>query len=208
MMPGEPPAAGVSWETTAIVASGPSLVDADVAHLQGRCRVIIINDNWRKAPWADLLYAADFLWWQYHIDKLSLFKGMRCTARTDNDRRNWPAQYGLQAYEVDARPLLCTAPGTLSNGGHGGHQAINLAFHQGARRILLLGYDMKPDSAGRNHWFGEHPPEVKKAQNYPGWIKNLAQMAIGLQAAGVEVINCTPGSAIQCWPQQPLTDVL
>jgi hypothetical protein len=38
-------------------------------------------------------------------------------------------------------------------------QAINLAVHLGAARIILLGYDLSPARMG-GHWFGDHPEPI------------------------------------------------
>jgi hypothetical protein len=49
-------------ETAVLVASGPSLCPSDVDRVRGRARVIAVNDGYRLAPWADVLYACDRRW--------------------------------------------------------------------------------------------------------------------------------------------------
>src|SRR4051812_2852413 len=52
--------------TIVCIAGGPSLTPADVDACQARARVIAINDAYRLAPWADVLYACDAKWWRWH----------------------------------------------------------------------------------------------------------------------------------------------
>ena len=49
-----------------VVASGPSLTAEDVDYCRERAAVIVVNDNYKLAPWADVLYAADPEWWDLH----------------------------------------------------------------------------------------------------------------------------------------------
>lgn len=94
----------------------------------------------------------------------------------------------------------------LMTGQNSGHQAINLAVLLGARRILLLGFDMK-SSGGKTHWFGEHPTRTDESI-FSAMLNNFPHMVRPLAALGVEVINCTPGSALQCFPKQTLDQTL
>lgn len=53
------------------IASGASLNDADVAYVHNmrrldKCRVIVVNNNYLKAPWADLLHFCDRQFFDWH----------------------------------------------------------------------------------------------------------------------------------------------
>ena len=76
---------------------------------------------------------------------------------------------------------------------------LQCAKREGATRILLLGFDMHG-----SHFFGAYTnglsntTESKRRQH-------LRQYATWRRAnPGVEVINCTPGSALQCFPMARL----
>lgn len=84
-------------------------------------------------------------------------------------------------------------------GGSSGYQAINLAYLWGATRIVLLGFDCKPVD-GKDHWFGQHPSGLTQIQPYSLWLENYVDLARDLKAEGVEVINCSPDSALRCFP--------
>lgn len=83
--------------------------------------------------------------------------------------------------------------------------AINLAVLAGARRVVLVGYDNRRAS-GKNHFFGEHPDS--SIQPYEHWRKTYRSMLPGLEAAGVEVVNATPDSAITAFRRVRLEDVV
>lgn len=207
-------------ETVFCVASGPSLRDMDLARLRGR-RVIVVNDNYLRCPWADILYFCDHKWWVWHSskpelrDKFAAFAGVKATL----DRRvaeadleimwlqdaGWNPDQGLVG--LDPRPTH------LRNGRNGGYQALHLAVHLGARRIVLLGYDMKPGPKGETHWFGEHVDDTGRERptgpaTIAKWATNFETLVAPLQERGIEVLNATPGSAITCFPRSRLEDCL
>lgn len=87
----------------------------------------------------------------------------------------------------------------LHYGNNSGYQAINLAYLFGAKRIILLGYDMH--AIGPRHFFGEHPGSLSSGSDYADWIPRFNQLAADLKSEGVEVINCTRSTALHCFPE-------
>ena len=77
--------------------------------------------------------------------------------------------------------------------GNSGAGAINLAYHFGARRILLVGMDMKPGPNGEKHWHPDHPKPLVQGQQFEEWRKKMGVLAVDLKTEGVTVVNCTPG---------------
>lgn len=204
-------------ETVVLIASGPSLTPDDVDYVRGKCRVIAINDSYRLAPWADALYACDSPWWQHHHGCHD-FPGQKWTqAYGVLAARRDPASARRQLNVIEKYDLLsvCGAfakglslcPSLIHYGGNSGFQALNLAVHFGAKRIVLLGFDMRP-SGGKSHWFGNHPPGLQRHSPYTEFISAFEGAVDDLTRAGVEVINCTPHSALQSFPHRALKDVL
>ena len=72
-------------ETLACLGVGPSLTAAQVAALRGKTRSIAINDAWRLAPWADVLYACDGRWWRKHKG-VPAFKNLKVTLSNSADQ--------------------------------------------------------------------------------------------------------------------------
>jgi hypothetical protein len=99
------------------------------------------------------------------------------------------------------------APDGLKHGSNSGYQAIELAIKLGAKRIILLGYDMKCDN-GRSHWHNE-PRQADFADVAArSMLPHFESLVSPLKALGVNVINATPGSAIECFPKATLEEAL
>jgi hypothetical protein len=186
--------------TVVCLAGGPSLTQADVDYCRGKATVIAINDAYKLAPWADVLYACDKRWWDWHKGAGS-FKGLKYALQ--RPALKWPGVHILQNTGPHGLELKRNA---VRNGKNSGYQAINVAVHLGAKRIVLLGYDMHIPQGGPSHWFGEHPlggpPPVR---SFRGLFRGLVKP---LQELGIEVVNCSRVTELDAFPRQPLESVL
>ena len=181
--------------TVVCLGTGPSLTAADVAYVQGKARVIAINDAYTLAPWADVLYGCDAKWWTWHKGVPS-FRGLKYGLQPG--AKHWP---GVTLVAKTGGSGIEWRRTGIRTGNNSGYQAINLAIHLGAVRILLLGYDMQGQ-----HFFGRHrdgsvPPFLV-------CLKNFTTMVPELAAHGIEVVNCTRKTALTCFPRLPLAEAL
>jgi len=208
-------------ETCIIIAGGPSMNDmiGEVVRIDGYPRVITINDSWRLAPWADLFYFHDKEWYDQQVKanhvacgksfREVLVSGLWVSANEYFD--NHPTiqtlkNTGQQGFDPD--------PACIRHGSNSGYQAIHVAAHLGVSRILLLGYDMRvqapaaPGKRERTHWHDEHRDADFKNALWQTFLPHFPTLVNPLARAGVEVVNCTPGSALTCWPYMPLAEAI
>lgn len=198
MVMGELPRVSRLWPggTVACLGGGPSLIQADVDYLRGRVDgVIAVNDAYRLAPWADVLYGCDGKWWYWHKGVPS-FPGLKFSV--DPATRQYP---GMTVLRKTGDVGLELEPTGLKTGRNSGYQAINLAVHLGATRVVLLGYDMQG-----GHWFGNHPDNSKPP--FAVCLQRFATLVEPLKQAGVTVLNCTRKTALTCFPCVPLEEAL
>ncbi len=195
-----------SWpgSTVVLLATGPSLNQADVDYCRGKARVLAINNAYQLCPWADAMFGTDARFWAWHKGVPS-FTGPKWSLEH--------SQWGpYRAKYPDIQRLRNTGPGGieheptgLKNGRNSGFAAVNLAIHYGAKRILLLGYNMQPIK-GVGHFFGEHPN--KQRSPYDQFRRRFESLKKPLAKLGVSVINCTEGSALMAFPKQDLREAL
>jgi hypothetical protein len=180
-----------------------------VEFVRGKARVIAINASYAMAPWADVLYCADpnpFKWyWDrgpkgYERVAMRDFQGRKFSVTKSSGR--WQGVTVLNQWREEG---LSTKPDRLCLGKNSGYQAINLAFLMGAKRIVLLGYDMAVSETGQEYFFGGHPD--KKRSPYRSFQDRFVTIVKPLAEAGVEVINCSRRTALDMFPRQSLTDV-
>lgn len=195
-------------KTIACLATGPSLTPADCDYVRGKADfVIAINDAWKLAPWADVLFSSDRHWWR-HYKGVPGFAGQKIGIGSGIRKANsFHSHPDIDVYTNTGYSGLDTRPRCLRNGRNSGYAALNLAVLFGATKIVLLGYNMS--HAHGAHYFGDHPNGLtQNAGLYPGFRRTFDSMVEPLQAHGVEVINCTPLSSLQTFPVRDLRDVL
>lgn len=190
-------------EQCIIVASGPSAKDCDLESVKGRARVIAINNSHQLAPWADVLYACDFLWWEkYH--GVRDFKGLKISqdVKLAQKGQGWGVKLIRVVRAKDV--LLFEKYGTIGWGGNSGFHCLNLAAQFGVKRIVLVGYDMRCDQG--LHWHGPHPSGLNNptASNIARWCRAVDGAAETLTKMGIEVVNCSPTSALKNYPKMNL----
>lgn len=185
--------------TIVCIASGPSLTPADVNYCHGKARALVVNDNYRLAPWADWLYAADKHWWDRYVGDVRGGFGGECWTCNESAAR----EHGLRYIQSAKLPGLSRNPSVIHEGHNGGYQAIGLARHFGAERIVLLGYDMQG-----THWFGNHPPEFRRRNDFRVFLPPFDALAADLAADGVEVVNCTRETALTVFPRSTIEKAL
>jgi hypothetical protein len=183
------------------LASGPSMCAEDAEAVRGRGRLIAIGNTGELAPFADVLYSADGAWWRHYGDRHAGFTGRRCALEQSH------LPNGVEGLPYRNAPGL--GLDIIHTGQNSGYQAINLAFLEGARTIVLVGYDMQ-HTGGRHHWHPDHPrplgnfnpgmPELCRPK-FDGLARDLAER-------GVRVINASRETALTCFERIPLRDVL
>ncbi len=157
-----------------------------------------------------MLYFADGRWWQWHKDRpaFQAFAGVKASIFSTGSEIDDAAVYMLRnANERDQDPGgVSDDPGALKTGYNSGYQAINLALLAGARRLVLLGYDMKAESSRRSHWFGDHPA-VTDPLVFKSMVPHFRRLAVILAGRGIEVINCSAATALDCFRRATIESV-
>lgn len=199
-----------SGAVVVLVGGGPSLTPAQVERCRGKARVIAINTAVKLAPWADILYFCDRQWFGWHRETVLNFKGQVVTLGNEDLRKEVRGLVCMRDAGVEG---FSEDPAALCNGRNSGYQAIHLAAHLGAKRIVLLGYDMKsaapaaPGARPRVHWHEEHP--VPTHPDTPGgYVPHFKDLLEPLARRGIEVLNATPGSALPYFPMTTLEEAL
>lgn len=148
-------------------------------------------------PGADAMFAMDWKWWREY------------GAAIPPGPEMWTASghaakvMSLNFMATETGGGVSRRPGVIRDGGNSGFCAVGLALLFGARRVVLVGYDMQP-TAGRLHWHADHDekllgnPDIAKFRT---WRKRFDEMASELPA-GVEIVNATRDTALTCFPRK------
>jgi hypothetical protein len=157
-----------------------------------------------------MVYGCDPAWWR-HRRGLRDFYGVKVSWAT------LPEYPEIRRIEIAPgrkgdlyTDELVFAPDRIGGGGNSGFQALNLAVNQcGARRIILIGFDMH--DRGKLHWYGENRWPMgnnPSITNFRRWRAAFEGAAVVLRARGIRVLNTARDSALQCFPKMTVADAL
>jgi len=198
--------------TIYICGGGSSLKGFRFDLLKG-LNVIAINKALIYVPFAKYLFFNDYNFYKMLIpskdrvpkddnkliDTFNEFKGTSYTlAKRVTDKRIIVLKNtGVDGLELDKNGLR--------NGNNSGYGAINLAYHLGATKIYLLGYDMK--NIDNTSHFHSGYGETNTQYTYNKFMKPFDELAKILKELNIEVINCSIDSALNCFPKIDINEM-
>ncbi len=199
-------------ETAFVLGGGPSLREVDLSPLVGRC-VIALNNSWYARPgvefWRDdapiepgpwqIAYFNDGPWWDQYGDEFRRFPGLQCTIFAN---RQLP---GVAHLRRGRQSIVDERPGWIGYGNDAGIMGPLLAHKLGCRRAVLLGYDFRRAPDGHN-WHSRHTRPIPAHAYQQMYLGPYREIAPQLAGRGFDVVNCTPGSALDVFRFGDLKD--
>lgn len=181
-------------ETIFLIGGGPSLKKFDWNLLNGK-RTIAINKAILTYPNADVLYWTDSRFYNWYKKQIDQFTGPKYTIR------NGPYDDSITLLKKGIKYGLEEAPSSLSHGNNSGYAAMNLAYHLGAKKIILLGYDMG-NINNESHYHGGYPTKATSNEVYDKqFIPGFTKIGDLLKSKGIEIYNASLISKLNCFPK-------
>lgn len=206
------------FDTYVVIASGPSLTKEQVEQIHKYKKtvcVVAVNDNYKLAPWADYIFAADIKWWSLHYSAVcktvSETTQLRTLDRTTKVffRRNEFIRKLESNGEFKDVTMLDTNPNELFHGGCSGILAIEFirTLNNRPKKIILVGFDMQHTN-DKTHWFGDHPKGFINANACERWRTEIESMLPYYKKLGIELVNCSIDTALTCVRKSKLEEEL
>ncbi|QNH21258.1 hypothetical protein HEP73_02172 [Xanthomonas sp. GW] len=155
-----------------LLGPGPS-ASAELAGLLRARRVGVVGNTFELAPWAEFLAASDRQWW---------------------DKYPAAREFAGERYSSHRIGGVQQLAGALTNW-NSGVLALAVAAHLGATLVRLHGFDMHG-----THFFGPYANGLTNTAPARREIHKQQFAQWARQNPHVRVVNCTPGSALQCFP--------
>lgn len=178
--------------------------------------VIAINVAYLIGTWIDAVFFGDLKFFTPHRERLVNWPGLKITCHSSGASVPW-VKY---VPKDDRKPTgIHFDPHMVSWNCNSGSAAISIAAHTGAKRIILLGFDMNYNDTGQRHWHNLYRSEIierKKGTkikfnhlfSFARHLYGFPQIAKDAKARGIEIINLSPTSAIKEFPKMTLKEFL
>ena len=195
-----------------IIGTGPSLTNEQlnkVSHLRrfGANRAFEFD--------LDVIHGCNYQFWDHYWQDIKRYNCHKWTTRPELKGKYEGLSYIKEKW-IDG---LSTNPDYIAAHHGTGPQVLNLAYHYGCKVMLLIGWDMRfpgkisdKEYTGKRHYFGEyesamqHWPRTESNGDLGGLIREME--TIKPEKYGIEIINCTPDSAMTCFPMMDLDEAI
>lgn len=195
-------------ETISVIGAGWSLAGVDLARIPGY-RIGVNDSTWRTR--VDMGVTMDRLFFEGRHQQLArAFMPGGAGAfyyRAGIDKQGLaPASWvPFDCDHTSSKMSIDWAPRCRLNGLNSGICAINLAYRQKPERVILWGFDMCRSREGRPYYHEPYPWAKEQGATTSGkfeeWRRHFPEILAQFQAAGIELLNASPGSAITCLPK-------
>lgn len=201
--------------TVYIIGGGPSVAEQDLTLLHDK-RVIGVNQAYKLGSWVDVLWFGDKKWYPSQLPAIRKFGGLiiTCAQEARMEKRWKRVRYVGRGRQAGLETERRTHIGWNSNSGA---SAINVAYWLGAKTVVLLGFECSlpenpRDRNARTHWHDDYEPRWDKRRSqlvdvYSRFLRYWPIVKKDADRVGLEILNATPGGALEEFPRVKLEDV-
>ncbi len=173
--------------------------------------VIAVNMAYKLGDWIDVVIFGDSGFYAKERANLAQFPGLKVSCNPTSKQERWIKTLGRDGAKAKG---ISTNPMMLSWNGNTGAAAINLAIHFGAKRIMLLGFDMDIDPNNKmQHWhnlYAKGPVSDDRRRRKLPFSRHLLGFPViaeDVKKLGVQIINVSKDSTITCFPKKTIKQV-
>lgn len=174
-----------------VVGGGRSVTPDLLARLRGRAVVAVNSAYLGVAPGTPVVFH-DRRWLGWHLEAMRSWTGTLYTSSPNV----MASMAGRVHYLTKVRPenngqsFMHADPDKVAARDSGGI-AVNVAYHAGARRVVLAGFDMGFEVEGEAHWYPEHPVPARMTNYRNRFLPQYPQIARWLADRGVPLLTLT-----------------
>ena len=175
-----------------------------VTNVFSEYHLIGINDAFRFGEWVDLCWFLDARWYWWNKEDFAKFKGLKVSGnRAPEILGSVLEEPDIKVVRRNGKGGICSKQNVIATSGNSGASAVNLAYHLGAKRIILVGFDMRMIN-GKKNWFKHPGPKhggSAQKMSFHRFIRSFAYIAKDAKKLGLKIYNATPDSALTMFPK-------
>jgi len=172
--------------------------------------IIGINVAYLIGDWIDMIYFGDPGFFDKHQLGLSNSPAIKISSFPKINEVPW-VKYVPR--DLSKKYGISKRADQIIWNGNSGAAAISIAANAGAKRIILLGFDMDLDASNLKHWHNLYdvgvvdPNKVSKLPFDKHKI-GFGRIMLDAKAMGIEILNASPHSAITQIPKVTVKELL
>jgi len=172
------------------------------------CHIIGINVAYLIGTWIDIMFFGDCDFYTRYKKSLVEWPNLKVSCCMSFKNNSFIKYLERDVFHSNG---ITSKINSVSWNNSSGAAAISLAAHLGAKRILLLGFDMNFNFEGERHWHNSYKrPQMssKKITPFEKHLEPFPEIAKDAESIGIEIINLNPKSKIEVFPKYSLEEYL
>jgi len=177
--------------------------------------IIGVNIAFMIGNWIEVMFFGDGGFFLKYRQEIAQYPGLKigCSPKI-NSRRYTHDGIKYLSHDRDHPRGISSDSGMVSWNKNSGSAAISVAANMGARRIILVGFDMQSASDHSQHWhnmYGHSPGQIPNKPHKLPFGRHLLgfpQIAKDAKKRGIEIINASPESKIEEFRRVKVKDLL
>jgi len=213
---------GIPDEIVNDVKSGKLPPSAYSPYMEGihKKHVIGVNVSFLIGTWIDVCFFGDGKFFTQYRIELAQWPGLKVTCNAGSTKIPW---IKYLARDTTHALGISSKSEAVSWNHNSGSAAVSMAANAGAKRIILVGFDMSLNTTGSKHWHQLYKPTLapndvrhlrkqgiryQVTMPFQRHLQGFPQMLKDAQVRGIEIINACPESAITVFPKCNVKDLL
>ena len=178
--------------------------------------IIVINVLFLLGDWVDMLFFGDSKFYLAYKEKIADFPGLKVSCHSNFTSGFQKEKIKYLMKDNNHFQGISSDPSKVSWNKNSGAAAISVAANAGAKRIILLGFDMCLDEEGNQHCHIEYknndrfPKRSKKHKKLPfeRHLKGFEEIRKDAKKRNIEILNASEISEIKVFPKININEVL
>lgn len=198
------------YSTVFVLGNGPSLgLVKNFAEGFKKMHVIAVNSAFLIGDFVDVLFFGDAKWYWWNREEVQKFNGLKFTLNIcRNKDKSLENEKKIHILKSGGLRGIHTDPQCLCWNRSSGGAAVNLAYHLGAGKIVLIGFDMRRINSKKNFFPNPQedtkPDPYRRMSDYNIW----SQVKKSADKLGIKIVNATPNSQLSVIKRVELEQIL
>ena len=205
-------------DTAIVCGTGPSITPEIIKAVNNSGHRIFGANRAHEIFNCDVVHGCNYQFWDHYWPAMKDLPFDKWTTRPELEGKYPGLEYIPERWEDGL-----SKESSWISAHHGtGPQLVNIAYLYGCTRLLLVGWDMRfhgrvagaalgPNEFKRRRYLDEDPLTLNHWPRFTGPDGELLGLIKEMETIhpedyGIEIINCTPNSAMKCFPMGDLNE--
>lgn len=174
--------------------------------------IIGVNVAFKLGNWVDICFFGDVSFLLKYEEALLRSSCLKVSCAEKAKDLTW-VKFLPVDYKTRGRLTFDTTK--ISWNFNSGSSSINLAAHLGAKRIILVGFDMNMPENNQPHWHNEYKKSklteqerINRLIHFNQFLAPFPKIKKDLDSIGIKIFNTSLNSSINCIEKVPITEFI